>query len=72
MDVVRGISLAELNLKLDKDTNLDLPEVTKAKEGQRLSFPRGIPECGADALRFALAALTVSIISSIPYITFSQ
>lgn len=60
MDVVRGISLSELNLKLDKDTNLDLAEVAKAKEGQRLSFPRGIPECGADALRFALAAYTVS------------
>ncbi|CAB1112547.1 unnamed protein product [Ectocarpus sp. CCAP 1310/34] len=31
----------------------------KAKEGQKMDFPKGIPECGADALRFGLLAYTV-------------
>ena len=29
----------------------------KAKEGQKKDFPSGIPECGTDALRFALCAM---------------
>lgn len=31
-------------------------EVAKAKEGQSKDYPQGIPECGTDALRFALIA----------------
>lgn len=31
----------------------------KAKAGQKQDFPQGIPECGADALRFGLLAYTV-------------
>ena len=38
--------------------NLDLRELKKAMEGQKLSYPNGIPECGTDALRFALCAYT--------------
>ena len=34
--------------------NLDPAEVAKAKAGQKQDFPQGIPECGIDALRFAL------------------
>ena len=30
----------------------------KSKESQRADFPDGIPECGADALRFGLLAYT--------------
>lgn len=38
------------------DSNLDPKEIEKAKEGQKQDFPNGIPECGTDALRFALCA----------------
>ena len=31
-------------------------EVEKAKAGQKKDFPDGIPECGTDALRFALCS----------------
>lgn len=30
----------------------------KAKQGQKSDYPNGIPECGTDALRFALCAYT--------------
>ena len=38
--------------------NLDPKEVEKAKLGQAQDYPNGIPECGTDALRFALCAYT--------------
>uniref|UniRef100_A0A6Q2X8Z8 Valine--tRNA ligase n=1 Tax=Esox lucius TaxID=8010 RepID=A0A6Q2X8Z8_ESOLU len=40
------------------DSNLDPVEVEKAKQGQKSDYPSGIPECGTDALRFALCAYT--------------
>ncbi len=40
------------------DSNLDPLEVEKAKQGQKSDYPNGIPECGTDALRFALCAYT--------------
>lgn len=55
--VVRGISLEELHAQL-LDGNLDPKEIEKAKAGQKKDFPNGIPECGTDALRFALCAYT--------------
>ena len=36
--------------------NLDDKEITMANAGQKKDFPGGIPECGCDALRFALCA----------------
>nr|CAB3494244.1 unnamed protein product [Digitaria exilis] len=60
IDVINGISLENLQKKLE-DGNLDPKEVKKAKEGQRKDFPNGIPECGTDALRFALISYTSQV-----------
>ncbi|KAJ3340349.1 hypothetical protein HDU83_007111, partial [Entophlyctis luteolus] len=53
LDVIEGISLADLQKRLEVG-NLDPREVEKAKEGQKRDFPNGIPQCGTDALRFTL------------------
>lgn len=50
--------MQELNSKLEENSNLDPREIEKAKEGQKRDYPQGIPECGTDALRFALCAYT--------------
>uniref|UniRef100_A0A0N5CD11 Valine--tRNA ligase, mitochondrial n=1 Tax=Strongyloides papillosus TaxID=174720 RepID=A0A0N5CD11_STREA len=55
--VITGITLNDLNAELELG-NLDPKELTIAKEGQRRDYPQGIPECGTDALRFALMAYT--------------
>ncbi|KZC14461.1 PREDICTED: valine--tRNA ligase [Dufourea novaeangliae] len=57
MDVINGISLEDLHKQL-LDTNLDPKELKRAIEGQKRDYPQGIPECGTDALRFALCAYT--------------
>lgn len=56
-DVITGISLQELHDKLLVG-NLDPKEIKKAQDGQKASYPNGIPQCGTDALRFALCAYT--------------
>jgi valyl-tRNA synthetase len=55
MDVINGISLEGLHQQL-LDSNLDPREIEKAKAGQKQDFPNGIPECGTDAMRFALCS----------------
>jgi hypothetical protein len=55
LDVVHGLSLEALHEKL-YEGNLDEKEISKAKAGQKKDFPKGIPQCGTDALRFALCA----------------
>ncbi|ESK83669.1 valine-trna ligase [Moniliophthora roreri MCA 2997] len=55
IDVIQGLSLEELHEKLHEG-NLDEKEIAKAKAGQKKDFPKGIPQCGTDALRFALCA----------------
>ncbi|KAJ8392935.1 hypothetical protein AAFF_G00071390 [Aldrovandia affinis] len=57
LDVITGISLEGLHAQL-KDSNLDPVEAEKARQGQKSDYPSGIPECGTDALRFALCAYT--------------
>lgn len=55
VDVIRGITLEQLNKTLE-NSNLDPAEVARAQEGQKKDYPKGIPECGTDALRFALCS----------------
>lgn len=57
LDVISGISLEALFEKL-KLGNLDPNEFERASAGQKQSYPNGIPECGTDAMRFALCAYT--------------
>lgn len=52
-----SLALQGLHAQLT-DSNLDPLEVEKAKQGQKADYPNGIPECGTDALRFALCAYT--------------
>lgn len=55
MDVITGISLEDLHKTLE-GSNLDPKEIEKAKAGQKRDYPNGIPECGVDAMRFALCS----------------
>lgn len=55
LDIMEGIELQDLHDKL-KAGNLDPKEVATATKFQKTSFPDGIPECGADALRFCLVS----------------
>ncbi|XP_068106550.1 valine--tRNA ligase, mitochondrial [Hyperolius riggenbachi] len=55
LDVMSGISLEHLREKL-KEGNLDQREFKVAESGLLKDYPRGIPECGTDALRFALCS----------------
>ncbi|PVV05101.1 hypothetical protein BB560_000377 [Smittium megazygosporum] len=57
IDVIEGIALEELHKKLESG-NLDPRELKIATAGQKKDFPNGIPECGTDALRFALCSYT--------------
>ncbi|TKR80167.1 hypothetical protein L596_014287 [Steinernema carpocapsae] len=57
VDVIQGISLEKLQQGL-QNGNLDPKELKVAMAGQKRDYPNGIPECGVDALRFALMAYT--------------
>lgn len=57
VDIMDGIALQTLHDKL-KVGNLDPKEVKMAEKYQKTAFPQGIPECGADALRFTLIQYT--------------
>ena len=57
VDIMQGISLQALNDKLLVG-NLDPKELKTATKYQHTAFPQGIPECGADALRFSLVQYT--------------
>mmetsp|Transcript_5382 Transcript_5382/g.7932 ORF Transcript_5382/g.7932 Transcript_5382/m.7932 type:complete len:1126 (+) Transcript_5382:65-3442(+) len=51
--VMEGVSLQKLLDKIQKG-NLPKSEHKSAMIAQRKDFPKGIPECGADALRYGL------------------
>ncbi|EGO22806.1 hypothetical protein SERLADRAFT_450542 [Serpula lacrymans var. lacrymans S7.9] len=55
LDVIQGLPLESLHEKL-YEGNLDEKEIAKAVAGQKKDFPKGIPQCGTDGLRFALCA----------------
>ncbi|XP_029299052.1 valine--tRNA ligase, mitochondrial isoform X2 [Cottoperca gobio] len=55
LDVIHGVSLERLQEKV-KEGNIDPRERLVAMEAQRKDFPKGIPPCGTDALRFALCS----------------
>lgn len=57
IDVIEGISLENLHRRLEEG-NLDPAEVACARASQKKDFPKGIEECGSDALRFVLLAYT--------------
>ena len=57
VDIFDGIGLQDLHAKLHMG-NLDPKEVKNAEKFQKTAFPQGIPECGADALRFSLVNYT--------------
>jgi valyl-tRNA synthetase len=59
IDILDGISLDGLHQKL-RHGNLAESEVKNAEKYQKKSFPQGIPEIGADALRFSLINYTQS------------
>lgn len=55
LDVIHGTSLEKLQEKV-RAGNLDPREQLVAMEAQNKDFPKGIPQCGTDALRFALCS----------------
>jgi valyl-tRNA synthetase len=57
VDIMQGIELKALHDKLLVG-NLDPKELKTATKYQQTAFPQGIPECGADALRFSLVQYT--------------
>ncbi|EAT88277.2 hypothetical protein SNOG_04517 [Parastagonospora nodorum SN15] len=57
VDIMDGITLEKLHDQL-KIGNLDPKELKSAEKYQKTSFPQGIPECGADALRMSLVGYT--------------
>lgn len=60
LEVINGVALKDLHKRLEEG-NLDPKELKTAKEGQAKDFPNGIPECGTDALRFALVSYTAQV-----------
>ncbi|KAI5801174.1 tRNA synthetases class I-domain-containing protein [Geopyxis carbonaria] len=57
LDIINGASLESLHAKLMLG-NLDPSEVGRATTYQKTAFPDGIPQCGSDALHFALCHYT--------------
>ena len=58
IEIIEGITLDAMKKNL-LSGNLPEAEVKKATKGLEEDFPEGIPQCGSDALRFALLAYTL-------------
>jgi valyl-tRNA synthetase len=59
VDIIDGISLDGLHQKL-RQGNMAQSEIKNAEKYQKKAFPQGIPDIGADALRFSLINYTQS------------
>ncbi|MES1914276.1 MAG: hypothetical protein MHM6MM_006368, partial [Cercozoa sp. M6MM] len=57
LHIINGVSLETLLSELENG-NLPEKEVVKAQKAKKKEFPKGIPTCGADALRFGLLEFT--------------
>jgi valyl-tRNA synthetase len=55
LDVIQGKTLEALHKKL-REGDWEEWQIEKVKAGQKRDFPNGVPQCGADALRFALCS----------------
>jgi valyl-tRNA synthetase len=64
--IMDGITLHDLQEGL-KLGNLDAKELATATKNQADTYPQGIPECGADALRFSLINYTTGGTFAPPY-----
>lgn len=63
--VINGISLKDLNAEADKNFKLGLLNKDELKRTMTINnkmFPKGIPECGTDALRFTLCSHNIKSI----------
>jgi valyl-tRNA synthetase len=64
LEVINGMTVDGL-LKCLKEGNLDPIELNIIKEWKLKDYPDGIPECGTDALRFALISCTSQVCNHI-------
>jgi valyl-tRNA synthetase len=71
IDVIEGADLQVLHDQL-RMGNLDEKEIAKAQSGQKKDFPKGIPQCGADALRFALCAYSATGTFSVDHLILTR
>ncbi|PSR93401.1 Valine--tRNA ligase [Actinidia chinensis var. chinensis] len=65
-DELKELAVEGFQKRLEEG-NLDPTELEVAKDEQRKDFPNGIPECGADALRFALVSYTAQLWSAVRF-----
>jgi valyl-tRNA synthetase len=59
LDIIHGCTLEYLQEKT-KNSLLSETDMKMALKNQKKYFPKGIPECGSDALRYGLLAYTAS------------
>jgi valyl-tRNA synthetase len=57
LDIIHGITLEKLMEKTKKSL-LSEKDLKRALENQKKAFPKGIPECGSDSLRYGLLSYT--------------
>ena len=59
LDIINGQTLQNLLKFIQKSPYISQKEKNIAIKGKKKEFPKGIPACGSDALRFALLAYMV-------------